>query len=179
MFKSQQITTLLIAVSFVLLIGISTSQAEEKNNQNMSPSWAQNGYGNMGGAHPMFNPAMWMNPSVMMNPNSYMSLMNPNVFMNPNNYMQMMNPNAYMSMMNPMMGMMGPMMGMMAPMMGMGGMSSMMNPMGMMGNMGGMNNYGANNNPMSQMMDPKQYENWFKQWTESMQNMAPQTQAAQ
>ena len=29
------------------------------------------------------------------------------------------------------------------------------------------------------MMDPKQYEDWYKQWTEAMQKMAPQTQATQ
>ena len=59
-------------------------------------------------------------------------------------------------MMNPMMdmsgAMMSPMMGMVNPMMG-----PMMNPAG--------------------MMDPKQYEQWFNQWTESMKNMAPQPQA--
>ena len=62
-------------------------------------------------------------------------------------------------MMNPMMGMSGammsPMMGMVNPMMG-----PMMNPM--------MNPAG--------MMDPKQYEQWFNQWTESMKNMTPQAQ---
>ena len=96
----------------------------------------------------MMNPMMGM-MSPMMNP--MMGMMNP--------MMGMMSP-----MMNPMMGMggsmMGPMAGMSAPMMG-----AMMNPMGMMGSYGG--------NPMGQMpggqmMDPKQYEQWFNQMTESM-----------
>ncbi|MDH3608979.1 MAG: hypothetical protein OEQ24_07040, partial [Gammaproteobacteria bacterium] len=77
--------------------------------------------------------------------------------------------------------MMNPMMGMMNP--------QMMNPMmGMMGPMSGgmaMPGTGANaNNPMGQMpggqmMDPKQYEDWYKQWTEMMKNMTPQTQTNQ
>ncbi len=131
-----------------------------------------------------------------------MSMMNPqmmNSMMAP--MMGMMAP--MMGMMNPMMGsmmnpmaMMGPMMGMggmssmmnpmamMGPMMGMGGMSSMMNPMTMMNPMmGGMGMPGAQSgNPMGQMpggqmMDPKQYEQWFSQWTEMMNNMTqhPQT----
>jgi hypothetical protein len=45
-------------------------------------------------------------------------------------------------------------------------MNSMMNPMGMMG-MGG---YGG------QMMDPKQYEQMFNQWTEGMKNQTPPAQ---
>lgn len=111
--------------------------------------------------------------------------------------MSMMNPMMGMMapMMNPMMGMMAPMMnpmmGMMNPMMGpaMGMMSPMMNPMMGMGGsmaapMAGMSAPMMNSmmNPMSmgayggQMMDPKQYEQWYKQWTESMKNMVPQAQ---
>ena len=63
-----------------------------------------------------------------------------------------------MSMMNPM-GMMG---GMMNPM---GMMGPMMNPMGMMG--------GTSTNPMGNMMNPTQYEDWFKQMTEMMNSFAP------
>jgi hypothetical protein len=122
----------------------------------------------------------------MMNPNMYMNMMYP--------MMGMMNPMAYMNMMGPMMGMMNPMMAsmmnpmaymnMMGPMMGMGGMGSMMNPMGMMGGMGmpGMSAHGSNpmgQMPGGQMMDPKQYEQWFSQWTEMMKNMTPQPQANQ
>ncbi len=136
----------------------------------------------------------------MMNPQMMNSMMAPMMgMMAP--MMGMMNP--MMGMMNPMMGsmmnpmaMMGPMMGMggmssmmnpmamMGPMMGMGGMSSMMNPMTMMNPMmGGMGMPGAQSgNPMGQMpggqmMDPKQYEQWFSQWTEMMNNMTqhPQT----
>ena len=64
-------------------------------------------------------------------------------------------------------------------------MSSMMNPMGMMGGMGmpGMTPHGGGNPmgqmPGGQMMDPKQYEQWFSQWTEMMKNMTPQPQANQ
>jgi hypothetical protein len=84
---------------------------------------------------------------------------------------------------NPMMGMMNPM-GMMGGMGGMGGMSNpmmgMMNPMGMMGGMGA---HGGGNPmgqmPGGQMMDPKQYEQRFNQWTEMMKNFAPQTQPQQ
>jgi hypothetical protein len=119
-----------------------------------------------------------------MNPfmNSMGGMMNPMSMMGP-----MMNPMSMMSMMYPAMGMMGPMMGMMGPMMnpmgmmgGMGGMNPMsmmgpmMNPMGMMGGMGGMNPMmgmmggGANNaNPMSSMMKPEQYTDWFNQMMKS------------
>jgi len=108
--------------------------------------------------------------------------------------MSMMNPMMGMMgpMMNPMMGMMGPMMypmmGMMNPMMGpmMGMAAPMMNPMmdmsgAMMSPMMGMVNpmMGPMMNPMMNpagMMDPKQYEQWFNQWTESMKNMTPQAQ---
>ncbi len=131
----------------------------------------------------------------MMNPHMMTSMMNPMMgMMNP--MMGMMNP--MMGMMNPMMGMMNPMMGgMMNPMMGgmmnpmMGGMMNpmmggMMNPMtmmnmmypmmGMMGpmmGMGGMGNPMMGGNPMGQMMDPKQYENWFN---EMMKGFTPQAQ---
>ncbi len=151
----QKLFRLLIFICCLSLIGVSNLQAQSASgNQNAFPNWGGGGYGNMGSYHPMFNPAMWMNPMTWMNPGNYMSLMNPGVWMNPGNYMQMMNPMAYMNMMGPMMGMMGP----------------MMNPAGMMG--GGYGGYGTNN-PMGQMMDPKQYEQWFNQWTEMMQNMAP------
>ncbi len=98
----------------------------------------------------MMNPMMGM-MTPMMAPMT--GMMNP-MMAGMANPALMMNPGWYMSMMGPMMGMMYP----------------MMNPMGMMGGYGG---YGGNS--MGQMMDPKQYENWFNQWTESMQNMAPQT----
>ncbi len=124
----------------------------------MSPASIGGGYGDTGASgHPMFNPAMWMNPMTWMNPGNYMSLMNPMVWMNPGNFMSMMNPMSYMNMMYPMMGMAGPMMG------GMGGYG---NPMAQMPGMGQM--------PGGQMMDPKQYEQWFNQWTEMMKNFAPQ-----
>ena len=143
-----------------------------------------------------------MNPhqmSSMMNPNAYMGMMGP--MMNPAMYMNMMGP--MMGMMNPMMGMMNPMMGMGGNMMNpMGMMGPMMNPamymnmmypmmgmmgpmMGGMGGMGGMPMMGGHGaNPMGQMpggqmMDPKQYEQWFSQWTEMMKNVAPQAQPQQ
>ena len=61
--------------------------------------------------------------------------------------------------------------------------SMWMNPMTSMGTMGmpgmpGMGAYGGypmGQMPGGQMMDPKQYEDWFKQWTEMMNNMTPQT----
>ena len=117
------------------------------------------GYGSMGVNNPMFNPAMWMNPMTWMNPGNYMGMMNPMTWMNAGNYMQMMNPMAYMNMMYPMMGMAGPMMG---------GMGQYGNPMAQMPGMGQM--------PGGQMMDPKQYEQWFSQWTEMMKNFTPQAQ---
>ncbi len=126
----------------------------------------------------------------MMNPNMYMNMMYPMMGMMNPMMASMMNPMAYMNMMYPMMGgMMNPMammnpMTMMGPMMGMGGMSSMMNPMGMMGGMGMPGMTAPGGNPMAQMpggqmMDPKQYEQWFSQWTEMMKNMTPHTQTNQ
>ena len=119
---------------------------------------------------PMMDAMMGMYKSVA--PHQSMQYMNP--------MMSMMNPAMYMNMMYPMMGMMGPMMGMMgpmmAPMMNPAMMGGMMNPMGMMGpmmNPMGMMGGGYNTgNPMG-MMDPKQYENWFKQMTEMMGSVAP------
>ena len=108
----------------------------------------------------------------MMNPAMYMGMMGPMMgMMNP----MMMGP--MMGMMNPMMmgSMMGPMMGMMNPMTMMNPMN-MMNPMSMMGPMmggaHGGNSYGGSN-PMTSMMNPGQYEQWFNQMTEMMQNFAP------
>ena len=106
-----------------------------------------------------------------MNPGNYMSLMNPMLWMNPATYMQMMNPMAYMNMMMYPMMMMNPMMGMMNPMMGMMNPMTMMNPM-----MGGGYGNPMGQMPGGQMMDPKQYEEWFKQWTEMMQSFTPQQQ---
>ena len=155
MYHFRNLIRIVLITSCLCFIGVSSAQAENNaNNQYTFPNWGQTTYPGMGSYHPMFNPAMWMNPMTWMNPGNYMSLMNPGVWMNPGNYMQMMNPMAYMSMMGPMMGMMGP----------------MMNPMGMMGGMGSYGNY----NPMNQMMDPKQYEQWFSQWTDMMKNMTPQ-----
>ena len=159
MFISRKLIRIFVITSCLCLVGVTTTQAESgTKNQNVYPNWGQTTYPGMGTYHPMFNPAMWMNPMTWMNPGNYMSLMNPGVWMNPGNYMQMMNPMAYMNMMYPMMGMMGP----------------MMNPMGM----GNMYSYGSNpmgQMPGGQMMDPKQYEDWFKQWTEMMNSMNPQT----
>ena len=101
----------------------------------------------------------------MMDPNMYMNMMNPAMYMNMMG--PMMNPAMYMNMMGPMMGMMNPMMGMMNPMMGMmNPMMGMMNPAAMTG--------GYNTNSMGQMMDPKQYENWFNQWNEMMKGSTAQ-----
>lgn len=93
----------------------------------------------------------------------------------------MMNPmmNMMSPMMAPMMGMMGPTMGMMGPMMNpmMSMMGPMINPMmGMGGSM--MSPTMGMVNPMMNpagMMDPKQYEQLFNQWNNSMGNMTPQT----
>ena len=112
--------------------------------------------GMMGMADPMMGGYGGMgatNP--MFNPAMWMD---PMTWMNPGNYMGLMNPmtwmNAgnYMQMMNPMayMNMMGPMMG------GYG------NPMAQM--------------PGGQMMDPKQYEQWYSQMTDMMKNIVPQAQ---
>ena len=105
-----------------------------------------------------------MNPMGMMGPMSggMGGMMNPMGMMGPmsGGMGGMMNP---MSMMYPVMGMMGPMMGPMSG--GMGGMGGVHggNPMGQM--------------PGGQMMDPKQYEQWFSQWTETMKNFTPQAQS--
>ncbi len=148
--------------------------------------------------------AMWQPYKAMMNPHMMSSMMNPNVYTNMMG--PMMNPAMYMNMMNPMMGMLGPMMGMggggmmnpamymnmmypmmgmLGPMMGMGG-GSMMNPamyMNMMNPMmGGMGMHGGSpmgQMPGGQMINPKQYEEWFAQWSEMMKNFAPQTQQSE
>ena len=115
----------------------------------------------------------------MMGPMSGM-MMAPMGMMNPmmSNPMGMMGP-----MMNPM-GMMGPMMnpmGMMGPMMNP---MNMMNPMGMMGSMsgmmpgmagGGVPQIGSSGMPNPQsMMDPSQYEKFYKQWSDMVSKMMPQ-----
>lgn len=92
----------------------------------------------------------------MFNPAMWMY---PTTWMNPGNYMSLMNPmtwmNAgnYMQMMNPM-----AYMGMMTPMMGGYGY-----PMGQTPGTG-------------QAMNPEQYEQWFNQWTDMMQNFMPPAQ---
>ncbi len=173
MLTLQKILRLVLLTGCIFALAVSYTQAEEKNQTPTAPD--------MNAMMGMMNPAMYMN---MMNP--MMGMMNPAMGMNMMNPMMgMMNPMMGMNMMGPMMGMGAPMMGsmmnpmmgmnMMYPMMGMmGPMSGMMNPMsgmGMMPNMGSTNN----SNPMGQMMDPKQYEQWFSQWTEMMKNMTPQT----
>ena len=170
--QSLQKTILFLIITCCLfIVGASNSIAENKE------STAPDMIAMMG----MMNPAMYMNmmnPMMgMMNPGMYSNMMNPMMGgMNP------MNPMAGMSMMYPMMGMSAPMMGsMMNPMMGMnmmypmmGMMGPMMSPMGGIG-MPGMSYSTPNSNPMGQMMDPKQYENWFNQWTEMMKNFTPPT----
>jgi hypothetical protein len=169
MFSPKKLIQIFVITTCLFVVGVTSSPAKAADQgQAAYPNWwGQStfpGMGGYGGMHPMFNPAMWTNPMTWMNPGNYMSLMNPMVWMNPANYMQMMNPMAYMGMMmNPMMYMMNPM--------------AMMNPMGMMNPMA-MGGYG---NPMGQMpggqmMDPKQYEQWFKQWSEMMENMTKQMQ---
>ncbi len=162
--KTSRLISLTI---FLFILSTSIGFTDEKNsNANLATDMSA-----------MMNPAMYMN---MMNP--MMGMMNPMMgMMNPMSMGGMSNP---MNMMNPMMGMMGPMMGMGMPMMGsmmnpmsMGGMSNPMNMMNPM--MGGMNmpySSGANTNSTNQMMDPKQYEQWFSQWTEMMKNFTPPAQ---
>ena len=179
MLSLQKFLQLIAITSCLFVVGASCTQAEdEKKNQTISPNMAGHG-----------NPMTMMNPMMgMMDPHTMTSMMNP--------MMGMMNPmmmgggmmNPMMGMMNPMMmggGMMNPMMGMMNPMMGMNMMYPMMGMMGpmmgpMSGGMGmpGMTAHGGNpmaQMPGGQMMDPKQYEQWFSQWTEMMKNFAPQT----
>ena len=172
MLSLHKFIRLVLFTSCLFTVGVSCTQAEQDKksptiatpdmNAMMAPMMGMmnpNMYMNM--MNPMMTPAMgMMNPSMMMNPMMGMNMMYPMMgMMNPS---MMMNPMMGMNMMYPMMGMMGP----------------MMNPMGVMG-MPGMGMHGGN--PMSQMpggqmMDPKQYEDWFKQWTEMMKNMPPQTQ---
>ena len=154
MLSLHKFIRLVIFTGCLFTVGVSCTQAEqEKKTTTTAPDM-----------NAMMAPMMGM-----MNPSMYMNMMNP--MMAP--AMGMMNPSM---MMNPMMGM-----NMMYPMMGMMNPSMMMNPMGAMGmpGMSGMGMHGGN--PMSQMpggqmMDPKQYEDWFKQWTEMMKNMTPQAQ---
>ena len=149
MLSLHKFIRLVLFTSCLFTVGVSCTQAEQDKK---SPTIAT----------PDMN-AMMAPMMGMMNPNMYMNMMNPMMgMMNPS---MMMNPMMGMNMMYPMMGMMGP----------------MMNPMGAMG-MPGMPSMGMHGgNPMSQMpggqmMDPKQYEQWFSQWTEMMKNMTPQTQ---
>jgi hypothetical protein len=162
MLSLQKFLQFLLITSCLFAAGASYTLADEQKN---SPTPSSSDMNPMMG---IMNPHM-MNS--MMNPMAYMNMMNP--------MMGMMNP--MMGMMNPMMGMMNPMMGMMNPMMGMNMMYPMMGMMGpMMGPMsGGMGVGGANSMgqiPGGQMMDPKQYEQWFNQWTEMMKNFTPQNQ---
>ncbi len=163
----QKSLRLVLFTSCLFVLGVSFTHAEEKKQSTMPDMDAMMG---------MMNPTMYMNMmNHMMTPMT--GMMNPNMMMNP--MMGMMNPTMMMS---PMMGMMNPMMGMnmMYPMMGM--MGPMMNPMMGMGmGMPGMGSHGGNpmnQMPGAQMMDPKQYEQWFSQWTEMMQNFTQQGQAS-
>lgn len=149
----QRFTRLIVITSCLFAAGVSCTQAEEEKK---SPATSSSDMTTM------------MNPMMMGQMNG------------------MMNPQMMTSMMNPMMGMMNPMMmggGMMNPMMGMNMMYPMMGMMGPMSGGMGMPGMSANNgNPMSQMpggqmMDPKQYEQWFNQMTEMMKNMTPQAPA--
>ena len=175
MLSLGKVIRLVLFTGCLFTVGVSCTQADESNKN--SAAAAPDMSAMMAPMMGMMNPGMYMN---MMNPMMApaMGMMNPSMMMNPMMGMNMMYP--MMGMMNPSM-MMNPMMGMnmMYPMMGM--MGPMMNPMSSMSmpGMGGMGMHGSN--PMSQMpggqmMDPKQYEDWFKQWTEMMNNMTPQTQ---
>ena len=151
----------------------------------MNPGAMANPMAGMMNPGAMANPmAGMMNPGTMMNPMG--SMMNPMAMMNPmmmGPAMGMMNP---MTMMNPMMmgparGMMGPTSMMGNPAMGMMNPGAMMNPMmggnptgGMMGQGMGM----PGSMPSAQLMDPKQYEQFFKMWTEMMGNMGSAAQPA-
>jgi hypothetical protein len=182
MLSLQKFLRFLVITSCLFAAGATYIQAEEHKK---SPAVSSDMNPMMG----MMNPHM-MNS--MMNPMAYMNMMSPMIGMG-TPMMGMMNPMMNpMAMMGPMMGMGAPMMGsmmnpmgMMNPMMGMNMMYPMMGMMGpMMGGMGGMSIPGTGahgGNPMGQMpggqmMDPKQYEQWFKQWSESMKNFAPQNQ---
>ena len=105
------------------------------------------------------------NPHVSTFPHASMNMMNPAS----GQLTAMMNPHMYLNMMSTMMGsitnpmginMMYPMMGMMGPMLG---------PMS-----GAMNMPGTTQMPSGQMMDPKQYEQWFNQMSEMMKNNVAQ-----
>ncbi len=178
----------LIAIAACLIVASATTiQAEETNSSQPSMQ------GMSSAMQKSMDPNVWTNMmTMMMNPEKAMSMEScaechdaEDVARYEKDFgpmMEAMKP--MMSMMNPMMGMMNPMMAsmmnpmaMMGPMMGMGGMSSMMNPMGMMGGMGMPGS--QTGNPMGQMMDPKQYEDSFNQWTEMMKNMTPQPQTNQ
>ncbi len=165
MHSLHSFTRLIVITSCLFAVGISCTHAdEEKKNQTPSSS----------DMNTMMNPMMMGQMNGMMNPHMYMNMMGP--MMNPHMMTSMMNPMMMGgSMMNPMMGMnmMYPMMGMMGPMMG-----PMSGGMGMPG-MGAHGNNAMSQMPGGQMMDPKQYEQWFNQWTEMMKNMAPQPQATQ
>ena len=152
----------------------------------------------------MMNPMTMMNPAMMMNP---MAMMNPAMMMNPMAMMGPMMAMPGMGGMMPGMGGMMPGMGGMMPgMPGMPGMGGMMPGMpgmpGMGGMMPGMPGMGGMMPGMPAMpgmpmmpgmgaaphgqgggmpapMDPKQYEQWFQQWTEAMKNFAPAPAPAQ
>ena len=168
MASQHKLFQLVLITGCLFIAAVSYTHAEEKK-QTQVPDMSA-----------MMNPMM-----NMMNPAMYMTMMNPMMGSMMNPMAGMMNPMMGMNMMNPMMmGMGAPMMGsMMNPMMGMnmmypmmGMMGPMMNPMmgmNMMPNTGTTSSY---NNSMGQMMDPKQYEQWFSQWTEMMKNFSPQPQ---
>ena len=168
----------LIAIATCLFFAlIATLQAEEKAKANpYYPNWGE------------ITPAMKksMDPNVM---NNLMKMMmDPEKMMSTESCVQCHEPEdvaRYEKDLGPMMEAMKPMMSMMNPMMApmMGMMTPMMNPAmdmsySMMSPMMGMVNpmMGPMMNPMG-MMDPKQYEQWFNQWTESMKNVSPQPQS--
>ena len=168
MLSLQHFTRLIVISSCLFAAGVSCTQAdEEKKSPATSPTPAPTDmnvmmYPMMGQMSGMMNPHMYMN---MMNP--MMGMMNPQM-MNPMMMMGggMMNPMMGMNMMYPMMGMMGPMKGPMSGGVSMPGMdASGSNPMTQM--------------PGAQMMDPKQYEQWYKQWTKMMKNLPAQTPPSQ
>ena len=159
----------LIAITICLFVaGVSCTHADDEE-KSQTPI-------NNANPNSQMNPYMNIMTPMMGNMGQMNGMMNPHMFMNLMGQMNgMMNPHLYMNMMNPMM-MSGAMVN---PMMGMNMMGPMPGGMGMPG-MGATNS----NNPMAQMpggqmMDPKQYEQWFNQWSEMMENMTAQQPPAQ
>jgi hypothetical protein len=171
MYSFQFITRLILILCFLFIAGVACKQVGPTNTQKDTSSNPDTS------SHNMFSTDQAnTNTQTPASTNSMMPIMMGQMPMMAGQMNGMMNPHMYLNMMAqmsnqisgiahpmmsgnityPMMGIMGPVIGPMMP----NGMGSSTNPMA--------------NMHTGQMMDPKQYEEWFNQMTEMMKNVEPQ-----